>query len=89
MLAPGSVGHTASAAVLLYLLTGQDAKDLAADEDPKIYEAKKKALIGYIQKKVDEFTKRRESLERTLSSNITDPRLSVEQVRKEISELQA
>lgn len=90
LLAPGSVGHTASAAVLLYLLTGQDANDLAADEDPKISEAKKKALIGYIQEKVDEFTIRRETLEETLSSyNITDPRSSVEQVRKEIAELQA
>lgn len=90
LLAPGSVGHTASAAVLLYLLTGQDANDLAADEDPKISEAKKKALIGYIQEKVDEFTRRREALEETLSfSNITDPRSSVEQVKKEISELQA
>lgn len=90
LLAPGSVGHTASAAVLLYLLTGQDANDLAADEDPKISEAKKKALIGYIQEKVDEFARRRETLEETLSSsNIKDPRSSVEQVRKEISELQA
>lgn len=90
LLAPGSVGHTASAAVLLYLLTGQDANDLAADEDPKISEAKKKALIGYIQEKIDEFTRRRETLEGTLSSsNITDPRSSVEQVRKEIAELQA
>lgn len=90
LLAPGSVGHTASAAVLLYLLTGQDANNLAADEDPKISEAKKKALIGYIQEKVDEFTRRRETLEETLSSsNITDPRSSVEQVRKEIAELQA
>lgn len=90
LLAPGSVGHTASAAVLLYLLTGQDANNLAADEDPKISEAKKKALIGYIQEKVDEFTRRREILEETLaSSNITDPRSSVEQVRKEIAELQA
>lgn len=90
LLAPGSVGHTAPAAVLLYLLTGQDANNLAADEDPKISEAKKKALIGYIQEKVDEFTKKRESLEETLSSsNITDPRLSVEQVKTEISELQA
>ena len=90
LLAPGSVGHTASAAVLLYLLTGQDANDLAADEDPKISEAKKKALIGYIQEKVDEFSRRREALEETLSSsNIKDPRSSVEQVRKEIAELQA
>lgn len=90
LLAPGSVGHTASAAVLLYLLTGQDANDLAADEDPKISEAKKKALIGYIQEKVDECSRRREALEETLSSsNIKDPRSSVEQVRKEIAELQA
>lgn len=90
LLAPGSVGHTASAAVLLYLLTGQDANNLAADEDPKISEAKKKALIGYIQEKVDEFSRRREALEETLSSsNIKDPRSSVEQVRKEIAELQA
>ena len=90
LLAPGSVGHTASAAVLLYLLTGQDANDLTADEDPKISEAKKKALIGYIQEKVDEFTRRRETLEETLSSsNITNPRSNVEQVRKEIAELQA
>ena len=90
LLAPGSVGHTASAAVLLYLLTGQDANDLAADEDPKISEAKKKALIGYIQEKVDEFSRRREALEETLaSSNIKDPRSSVEQVSKEIAELQA
>ena len=90
LLAPGSVGHTASAAVLLYLLSGQDANNLAADEDPKTSEAKKKALIGYIQEKVDEFTRRRETLEETLSSsNITDPRSNVEQVRKEIAELQA
>ena len=90
LLAPGSVGHTASAAVLLYLLTGQDANDLTADEDPKISEAKKKALIGYIQEKINEFTRRRETLEETLSSSaITDPRSSIEQVRKEIAELQA
>ena len=89
LLAPGSVGHTASAAVLLYLLTGQDANNLSADEDPKISEAKKKALIGYIQEKIDEFTKRRETLEETLSfTNIKDPRSSVELVRKEIAELQ-
>ena len=89
LLAPGSVGHTASAAVLLYLLTGQDANNLSTDEDPKISEAKKKALIGYIQEKIDEFTRRREELETMLSSsNITDPRSNVEQVKKEIAELQ-
>ena len=90
LLAPGSMGHTASAAVLLYLLTGQDANNLAADEDPKISEAKKKALIGYIQEKVEELSAKREKLEDMLSSsNIVDPRTSVERVRKEIAELQA
>lgn len=90
LLAPSSMGHTASAAVLLYLLTGQDANNLAADEDPKISEAKKKALIGYIQEKVEELSAKREKLEDMLSSsNIVDPRTSVERVRKEIAELQA
>lgn len=90
LLAPGSMGHTASAAVLLYLLTGQDANNLAADEDPKISEAKKKALIGYIQEKVEELSAKREKLEEVLSSsNIVDPRTSVERVRQEIAELQA
>ena len=90
LLAPGSFGHTVSAAVLLSLLTGQDANNLDTEEDPKISEAKKKALIGYIQDKVDEFAKRRESLEEVLAaSGIADPRSRVEQVRKEIAELQS
>lgn len=90
LLAPGSMGHTASTAVLLYLLTGQDANNLATDEDPKISEAKKKALIGYIQEKVEELSAKREKLEDMLSSsNIVDPRTSVERVRKKIAELQA
>lgn len=90
LLAPGSLGHTASAAVLLYLLTGQDANDLVEAEDKKISEAKKKALIGYIQEKVKGLSARREKLEEVLSSsNITDPHTSIERARKEIAELQA
>lgn len=89
LLAPGSVGHTASAAVLLFLLTGKDANNLTAAEDPKISAAKKKALIGYIQEKVEELAKRRDKLEELLSfSNSTNPHANVEQVRKNITELQ-
>ena len=89
LLSPNTIGHTASASVLLYLLTGKDANSLIATEDPKISEAKKKAVIGYIQEKVKELTARREKLEVALSSsNITDPRTSVERIRKEISDLQ-
>lgn len=90
LLAPRSVGPTSSAAALLFLLTGQDANDLEANEDPKISEAKKKALIAYIQEKVNDLGARREKLEETLSAaNITDPHSSIEQVRKEIADLQA
>ena len=88
LLAPGSMGHTASAAVLLYLLTGKDANGLSAVEDPKISEAKKKALIGYIREKIYEISAQREKLEKTLSfSNKTSPYTSVEHAKKEIAEL--
>ena len=64
--------------------------NLEAEEDPKISAAKKKALIGYIQEKVNELSVRREKLEQALSSEeITSPHASVERVQKEISELQA
>jgi len=90
LLAPGSMGHTASAAVLLYLLTGKDANGLSAVEDPKISEAKKRALIGYIREKIYELSAQREKLEETLSfSNKTSPYTSVEHAKKEIAELQA
>ena len=70
-------------------MTGQDANNLVQDEDPKISEAKKKALIGYIQDKLQEVTNRQEEINQVLSSsNIVDPQASVEQVRKEIAELQ-
>lgn len=89
LLSPGAFENTASAAALLYLLTGQDANNLTPDDDPKIREAKKKALIGYIQEKINQYTQRREELEEILSSsNISDPHASVDKVRNEIAELQ-
>lgn len=75
LLAPGSMGPTASAAVLLFLLTGQDANNLLQDEDPKISEAKKKALISYIQDKLREASNRQDEINEILiSSNIVVPR---------------
>lgn len=89
LLAPRSIGNTASAAVLLFLLTGQDANDLVAEADPKISEAKKKALINYIQKKLDKLSVRRNELETILSSfNITDSHKNIDQTREEINALQ-
>lgn len=89
LLAPGSMGPTASAAVLLFLLTGQDVNNLVCDEDPRISEAKKKALIGYIQNKLQETSNRGDEIKQILiSSNIVNPQATIEQVRKEIAELQ-
>ena len=89
LLAPNSIGHTASAAVLLFLLTGKDANNLTAEEDPAISEAKRKALMGYIREKVNDYTTQREKLERLLPSDITENHpVNVEQFRKRIAELQ-
>ena len=82
--------RTSSAAALLFLLTGQDANDLEKKEDPKISEAKKKALIVYIRDKTDQLAKRREELERILGSmDAEDVNRGIEAIREEIKNLQS
>ncbi len=90
LLSPGGYGSTASAAALLFLLTGQDANDLSSEEEVKITEAKRKALVEYMRDNVDKYARRREELETSLSSaGIINPSESIDQVKKEISEIQA
>lgn len=88
LLAPNSWGPTASASVLLFLLTGQDANSIQLEEDPKIGEARKKALMAYMKKKIDEYSKRRIELEEIAteykSSNAV---YSIDSLRKKILEL--
>lgn len=89
LMAPGAIGKTASPAVLLYLLTGQDANNLEKPEDPEISKAKKKALMVYIRDKADRLTIRREELEELLAtSGDTDVQKVIEEIRKEIADLQ-
>lgn len=87
--APGGYGKTASPAVLLYLLTGQDADNLEKPEDPEISKAKRKALTEYIRDKAERFSKRREELEGTLSdigsANVYE---AVNQIHEEINAIQ-
>lgn len=88
-LAPGGVGKTASAAVLLFLLTGADANNLADEEDPKIGEARKKALVSYIKDKVISLGQRIEELESELSAaNVQDANTNIEDVKNKIRFLQ-
>lgn len=90
LIAPGSIGYTASAAVLLFLLTGKDANNLTPAEDPAISEAKRNALIGYIRNKAGDFARQRNSLESHLrSDNAANPHVNVEQTQNRIAELQA
>ncbi len=89
LMAPGGIGKTASPAVLLYLLTGQDANNLEKPEDPEISKAKKKALMVYIRDKAERLTSRREELEELLaSSGDANFQEVVEEMRKEIADLQ-
>lgn len=90
LLAPYSKGPTSSASVLLFLLTGQDANSLAKEEDPKITEAKRKALISYIQRKADEYEARRIELEEKVAAmSISDSQSGIDNLRKKISDLKA
>lgn len=83
--APGGYGKTASPAVLLYLLTGQDADNLEKPEDPEISKAKRKALTEYIRDKAERFSRRREELEITLSNiSGTNARTAVDRIHEEI-----
>lgn len=87
--APGGYGKTASPAVLLYLLTGQDADNLEKPEDPEISKAKRKALTEYIRDKAERFSKRREELEGILSDiGGTNAHMAVERIRDEIDAIQ-
>ncbi|MEG2012904.1 MAG: AAA family ATPase [Anaerovoracaceae bacterium] len=88
LMAPGAIGKTASPAVLLYLLTGQDANNLEKPEDPEISKAKKKALMVYIRDKAERLTIRREELEELLAtSGDTNIQKVIKEIRKEIADL--
>lgn len=89
LMAPGGMGKTASPAVLLYLLTGQDANNFEKPEDPEISKAKRKALVAYIRDKADRLASRREELEEMLAATGgTDIRTVIENIQKEIDLIQ-
>lgn len=67
LLFPGNTGDTAALAVLLFLLTGQDASNVSTKEDPKVSEGKREALITYLSNKVNNIASRRAEIENVLS----------------------
>ena len=80
---------TPSIATLLFLLTGKDANNLQKQEDPTISKANKKALLAYIQEKLDDLSKQRAELEKTASQcEIVDIPNVIKDLKKQIQQIQ-
>lgn len=89
LLFPRSNNDTAALAVLLFLLTGQDASNVSTKEDPKVSEGKREALIAYLSNKVNHIASRRAEIENALSSaKESSSYLSIDEIRQQIAILQ-
>ncbi|WP_301956675.1 AAA family ATPase [uncultured Dialister sp.] len=89
LITPGWNAPTPSIATLLFLLTGKDANNLQKQEDPAISKAKKKALLTYIQEKLDDLSKRRAELEKAASQcEIVDIPNAIKELKKQIQQIQ-
>lgn len=72
----------------LFLLTGKDANNLQKQEDPAISKAKKKALLTYIQEKLDDLSKRRAELEKAASQcEIVDIPNAIKELKNKFNKL--
>ena len=89
LLFPNNAGETASLAVLLFLLTGQDASNIDSKEDPKITEGKRQALVNYLLDKVNYTANKRAEIERVLEgAENQSPHIAMNQIKEKIAELQ-
>lgn len=89
LITPGWNAPTPSIATLLFLLTGKDANNLQKQEDPTISKANKKALLAYIQEKLDDLSKQRAELEKTASQcEIVDIPNVIKDLKKQIQQIQ-
>ena len=89
LLSTNIFNKTASAAALLFLLTGQDFNEISAPEKKEIAQAKKKAIMRYIREKKDELVLRRNDLTRKLAGyDIPDLEETINQTQKDLSEIQ-
>lgn len=89
LITPGWNAPTPSIATLLFLLTGKDANNLQKQEDPAISKAKKKALLAYIQEKLDDLSKQRAELEKTVSQcEIVDIPNVIKDLKRQLQQIQ-
>lgn len=79
--------QTYSPALLLFLLAGLDFS-FTKGEDPKLTEAKKKAIIEYIRGYLEHLSKRREEIRSTIPVDAQDAQEVIASVEEDILQLQ-
>ena len=77
---------TAAFSALYFLITGEDFSDSTPKEEKKIREARKKAVISYINAQLSEFAKKKTALTKLPSVNVVDLQAQVEQIIDELAE---
>lgn len=82
-------GNTAAISCLLYLILGNDYGDMAAKEDSKTKEAKKNAVVAYINKELSRLTDRNNELVEQFSNiEIVDFDNEIAKIIEEISAIE-
>ena len=76
----------AAFSALYFLITGEDFSDSTPKEEKKIREARKKAVISYINAQLSEFAKKKTALTKLPSANVVDLQAQVEQIIDELAE---
>lgn len=87
LLDPDTPGNTYHPAILLFLLTGQDASGVKTPENKDISQARKEAILFFIRNQLHEINEESERLEKSLSQfNLNEPhKVIIENIKKKIS----
>jgi len=83
-----NTASTAALSALLFLITGMDFADSDPREEKKLKEARKKAVIDYINKRLADFAERKEALDRMPFLDPLSIQVRVEAVLDDIAEVE-
>lgn len=81
-----NTANTAALSALYFLITGEDFSNFDPLEEKKIKEAKKKAVVDYINKRLTIFANRKDELDKYSNSDALYLQAKVEQALSEIAE---
>jgi hypothetical protein len=84
-----NTAHTAALSALFFLITGQDFADSDPKEEKKIKEARKKAVVDYINKRLSDFAERKNELNKLPVGDEEYLQEKVENVLAEIAETES